>query len=63
LNVQVRLSWDAEKFEVSSDGGSSGSKKCCGGTYDGVWWNLRFAGVWSQAVGFMLVHLAGIWNQ
>jgi hypothetical protein len=34
-----------------------------GGAYDGIWWSLRLAGVWSQAVGFVLVRLAGIWLQ
>jgi hypothetical protein len=27
----------------------------------GVWMNLRLAGVWSQAVGFVLVHFTRIW--
>jgi len=42
----------------SSDSGDSGSKKCeCGygGAYGGVWRSLLFEGVWSQAVGFVLV--------
>jgi hypothetical protein len=53
------------KFEIKFDGGDFGSKKCkrymvapmvgCGG--DGL------AGVWSQAVGFVLVSLAEIWLQ
>jgi hypothetical protein len=28
-----------------------------------VWQNLRLAGIWSQAVGIVLVRLAGIWLQ
>jgi hypothetical protein len=46
------------KKKLSSDGHDSGSKKYktdYDGTYGGVWRNLRLAGVWSQAVGFMLV--------
>jgi hypothetical protein len=35
-----------EKIKWSSDGGDTG----------GVWESLRLAGVWSQAVGFVLVH-------
>jgi hypothetical protein len=55
-----------KKLKLSSDGGDSGSKKYkrgYGGADDGVWQNLRLAGVWSQAVGFVLVRLAGIWLQ
>jgi hypothetical protein len=51
-----------KKFKLISDGGDSGSKKCkrgCGG----VWRSVRLARVWSQAVGFVLVRLAGIWLQ
>jgi hypothetical protein len=51
-----------KKRKLASDGGDSGSKKCKRG-YGGVWRSLRLAGVWSQAVGFMLVRLAGIWLQ
>jgi hypothetical protein len=50
-------------MKLSSDGGDSGSNKCkrgCVGAYGGVWLSLRLAGVWSQAVGFVLVRLAGI---
>jgi hypothetical protein len=57
----MRRSCDAENFEIN--GGESGSKKYkrgYGGAYDGVWWSLRLVGVWSQAVGFVLVRLAGI---
>jgi hypothetical protein len=32
-------------------------KRRCGG----VWRSLHLAGVWSQAVGFVLVRLTGIW--
>jgi hypothetical protein len=55
-----------KKFKLSSDGGDSGSKKCkrgYGRAYRGVWLTLRLVGVWSQAVGFVLVRLAGIWFQ
>jgi hypothetical protein len=34
-----------------------------GSAYGGVWRSLRLAEEWSQAVGFMLVRLAGIWLQ
>jgi hypothetical protein len=47
-----------KKLKLSSDGGDSGSKKCKLG-YVG-----EYFGVWrSQAVGFVLVRLAGIWLQ
>jgi hypothetical protein len=57
--------FDAENFKLNSDGGSSGSKEFkrgSGGAYGGsvrvcVW------RVWSQAVGFVLVRLTGIWLQ
>jgi hypothetical protein len=55
-----------KKLKLSCDSGDSGSKKCkrgYGGAYGGVWQSLRLAGVWSQAVGFVLVRLAGIWLQ
>jgi hypothetical protein len=55
-----------KKLKLSSEGGDSGSKKCkrgYGDAYDGVWQSLRLAGVWSQAVRFVLVLLAGIWLQ
>jgi hypothetical protein len=52
-----------KKLKLISDDGVSGGKKCkrgyCG-AYGGVWRSLRLAGVWSQAVGFVLVLLAGI---
>jgi hypothetical protein len=51
-----------KKFRLSSDGGDFGSKKCkrgFGGSYGEVWRSLRLTGVWSQAVGFVLVRLAG----
>jgi hypothetical protein len=51
-----------EKLKLNSDDGDSGGKKCKRG-YGGVWRSLRLAGVWSQAVGFVLVRLAGIWLQ
>jgi hypothetical protein len=52
------------KLKLSSDSGDSGRKKCkrgYGGAYGGVCQSLCLTGVWSQAVGFVLVHLAGIW--
>jgi hypothetical protein len=55
-----------KKLRLSSDSGDSDNKKCkrgYGGAYGGVWWSLRLAGDWSQAVGFVLVRLAGIWLQ
>jgi hypothetical protein len=55
-----------KKLKLSYDGIDSGSKKCkqgYGDAYGGVWRSLRLAGVWSQAVGFVLVCLAGIWLQ
>jgi hypothetical protein len=55
-----------EKLKLKSDGGDFGSKKCkrsYGGAYGGVWRILRLVGVWIQAVGFVLVHFAGIWLQ
>jgi hypothetical protein len=60
----VRAKW--EKLKLSSDDGDSGSKEWKRGyysAYGGVWRSLRLAGVWSQAVGFVLVSLAGIWLQ
>jgi hypothetical protein len=50
-------------MKLRSDGGDSGSKKCkrgYGGAYGVVWRSLHVAGFWSQAVGFVLVRLAGI---
>jgi hypothetical protein len=52
-----------KKIKLISDGGDSGSKKCkrgCGGAYGGVWRSLLLVGVWSQAVGLLLVRLTGI---
>jgi hypothetical protein len=52
-----------KKLKLSSDGGDSGIKKCgrgYGGVYGRVWWSLRLAGVWSQVVGSVLLHLAEI---
>jgi hypothetical protein len=65
--MSVTLDSTTAKFmrktlKLCSDGGDSGSKKFkrgCGG----VWLNLCLAGVWSQAVGFVLVRFAGIWLQ
>jgi hypothetical protein len=56
----VRRSCDAEKLKLSFDRGDFGSKKRIR-RYGGLWRILRLAGVWSQAVGFVLVHVAGIW--
>jgi hypothetical protein len=53
-----------KKLKLISDGGDSGIKKYkqgYGDAYGGIWRSLRLAGVWSQAVGFVLVDLAGIW--
>jgi hypothetical protein len=52
--------------KLSFGGGDSGSNKRKRGYGDangGVWRSLSLAGVWSQAAGFVLVHLAGIWLQ
>jgi hypothetical protein len=47
-------------LKLSFNGGYSSSKKCKrGGAYGGVWRSLLLPGVWSQAVGFVLVHFAG----
>jgi hypothetical protein len=73
--MSVTLNWTSAPFVRCekklkglkvAKGGDSGIKKCkrnCGGAYGGVWRNLRLAGVWSQAVDFVLVRLAGIWLQ
>jgi hypothetical protein len=72
LNIiaNVRHAWLCEcavcamrkKMKLISDGGDSGGKKCKWG-YGGVWRSLRLAGVWSQAVGFVFVRVAGVWLQ
>jgi hypothetical protein len=62
LTVRVRLTCDAEKIKSSSDGGECSRKKCKRG-YGGVWRSPRLSGMWSQAVCFVLLHLAGIWLQ
>jgi hypothetical protein len=52
------------KSKLSSDGPDVRSKKYkrgIGGAYGEVWQSLHLAGVWSQAVGFVLVRLAGNW--
>jgi hypothetical protein len=69
--VNVRHAWlnecavraKRQKLKLSSDGGDSGSKKYkrgYGGAYGGDYRNLCLVGVWSQAVGFVLVRVAGI---
>jgi hypothetical protein len=45
---------------VQQDGKKNKYKQDCSGAYGGVWHSLRFARVWSQAAGFLLVHVAGI---
>jgi hypothetical protein len=55
-----------KEFKLISDGGHSDSKKCkrgYGGAYGWVWRSLRLAEIWSQAVGFVLVRMTGIWLQ
>jgi hypothetical protein len=55
-----------KKFKLSyngDDSGSNKSKRGYDGAYGGVWRSLRLTGVWSQAVGFVLVRFAGIWLQ
>jgi len=50
-------------LKLSSDGGYSGIEKCKLGYVSAcgwVWRSLRLTGVWSQAVGFVLVRLAGV---
>jgi hypothetical protein len=54
------------KKKLRSDGGDFGSEKLkrdSGGAYGGVWRSQILAGVWSQAVCFVLVRLAGMWLQ
>jgi hypothetical protein len=55
-----------KQLKLSSDSGDSGSKKCRLGYGDacgGVWRSLRLGGVWSQAVGFVLVRFTSVWLQ
>jgi hypothetical protein len=55
-----------ERTENKFKGADFRSRKCkkgYTGAYGGIWRSLRLARVWSQAVGFALVHLAGIWFQ
>jgi hypothetical protein len=63
----VRCSCDAEKVEIKiltrATLAARNAKRGYGGSSGEVWRNQRLAGVWSQAVGFVLVHLAGIWLQ
>jgi hypothetical protein len=43
-----------KKLKLSSYDGDSGGKKCKQG-YGWVWHSLHLAGVWTQAIGFVLV--------
>jgi hypothetical protein len=56
-----------KKLKLSSDGGDFGiikRRRDYGGAYGGVWRSLRLAGnLVSVSVGFVSVHLAGIWLQ
>jgi hypothetical protein len=55
-----------KKLKLSSDGGDfadNKSRRGYGDANEGVWRSLRLAGVWSQAVGFVLARLGGIWLQ
>jgi hypothetical protein len=55
-----------KKLKLISEDNDSGSKKYKrghGGAYGGIWRSLFLAEVWSQAVGFVLERLAGIWLQ
>jgi hypothetical protein len=52
--------------KLCSEDGSCDGNKCkrgSGGAHGGVQRSLRLVefGVWSQAVGFVLLHLEGIW--
>jgi hypothetical protein len=51
-----------KQLKLISDGGDSASKKCKEG-YGGVWPSLHLVGVWSQAVGSVLVVLCLCWWQ
>lgn len=46
-----------------SDGGDSDSEKYERDAYSEIWWSVRLVGVWSQEVGFVLVHFEEIWLQ
>jgi len=66
LTRRVGRSCDNKNILISSDGGDSGSNRCkrgYGGACGKVCWGLRLVGVWSEAVGFALVRLVGIWFQ
>jgi hypothetical protein len=57
---------DAEKLKLNSEGGNPDNTKYKRGDGDanvGVWWSRSLLGIWSQAVCFVLVRLAGIWLQ
>jgi hypothetical protein len=48
-------------LKSSSDGGESGGNRCkrsYSGAFGGVWRSLLLIGVWSQAVGFVVVRVA-----
>jgi hypothetical protein len=55
-----------KQFKANSDGGDSNSKKCSegyGAASGGFWLILRLAGMWSQAVYFVVACLTKIWLQ
>jgi hypothetical protein len=56
----------SQQLKLSSDSGDSGSYRCkqgYGSAHGGAWQSPRLERVWSQAVSFVLVRLAGIWLQ
>jgi hypothetical protein len=66
--MSVTLDWTSwptpfvrceKKLKLRSDSGKK-CKRGYGGAYDGVWRSLLLVGVWSQAVGFVLVRFKGI---
>jgi hypothetical protein len=59
----VRRSCDGVKLKLGRDGGDSDGKKCkrgYGGVCGGVWQSQLLAGIWTQAVGFVLKNLASV---
>jgi hypothetical protein len=63
MTVPVRRSCYAKMLKLRSDSGDSGVKNCNGGAYGEVWRSMRLSGVWSQAVGFLLVCFVALWRQ